>query len=410
MLRGFWVDLTLAYRNIARYKRRSAIAIGAVAFGIAALILAAGFIERILVDFREDTIKSRLGHLQITRPNYHSVGKADPYAYLLPRTLPELSPSAYVQQIKAVAPRLSFSGLISHGDATLSFIGDAVDPGRESAFDEALQVSSGKHLTPEAVRGALLGEGLARNLGVGVGDRIVLLANTAHGGTNAIEMSVVGLFSSATKAYDDAALRIPLQAARELLRTDGAHVWVVLLNDTAATDEIMLKLRERLPSKEYEIVPWYALSDFYNKSEVLFRKQVQGLRLIIAIIILLSITNTMMMSVMQRIGEIGTSMALGVKRSRVMRLFLVEGMLLGCIGGLLGVAIGTGLAWLISTIGIPMPAPPGKTHGYIGGVLATANMGLEAVVLAVVTTLAASIVPAARASRLQIVDALRHNR
>ena len=146
------------------------------------------------------------------------------------------------------------------------------------------------------------------------------------------------------------------------------------------------------------------------QSEVLFRKQVQGLRLIIAIIILLSITNTMMMSVMQRIGEIGTSMALGVKRSRVMRLFLVEGMLLGCIGGLLGVAIGTGLAWLICTIGIPMPAPPGKTHGYIGGVLATANMGLEAVVLAVVTTLAASIVPAARASRLQIVDALRHNR
>jgi putative ABC transport system permease protein len=131
---------------------------------------------------------------------------------------------------------------------------------------------------------------------------------------------------------------------------------------------------------------------------------------VIALIILLSISNTMMMSVMQRIGEIGTSMALGMKRRGVVGLFLSEGFMLGCLGGFAGVIVGVVLAQIISSIGIPMPPPPGKTHGYTGGILVTVPIAIEALVLAVATTLLASVYPAWRASRMQIVDALRHNR
>ena len=130
--------------------------------------------------------------------------------------MPELGETGPAGPIKVVAPRLSFAGLISHGDATLSFIGDGVDPQAEAAFGNGLQISAGSNLMPGERKSVIVGEGLARNLGIGVGDTVVLLANTATGGTNAVELSVRGLFSTVTKAYDDAALRIPVGACCEL--------------------------------------------------------------------------------------------------------------------------------------------------------------------------------------------------
>ena len=409
-LNTIWLDLSLAYRNIVRQRRRSAVAIGAISFGITALIVASGFIEWIFMDFRESTINAQLGHLQIVKPGYHDSGKADPYAFLLPNEVPQLGDAGNAGTIKVVAPRLSFSGLISHGDATLSFIGEGVEPDAEAAFGNGLQISSGSNLVADDRKSVIVGEGLARNLGVTVGDTVVLLANTATGGTNAVELSVRGLFSTVTKAYDDAALRIPIETARTLLRSNGSHVWIVLLNKTADTDRVMASLQARLGNQGMEVVPWYQLAEFYNKTAQLFTKQIQGIKLIIAMIILLSISNTMTMTVIERIGEIGTAMALGVRRSGILRMFLSEGLLLGCFGGLVGVLTGVGMAALISSIGVPMPAPPGMAHGYIGEVLVTPRIAVEALLLAIATTVLASIYPAWKASRQAIVDALRFNR
>jgi len=408
-MRLTWPNLSLAFRNILRQRRRSAIALAAISFSVIALVLVSGFIEWIFWAMREATIKTQLGHIQIVRPGYHDAGKADPYAFLLPDTIPELEPPDK-DRIKAVAPRLSFGGLISHGDATLSFIGDGVDPHEQAAFELNAQLSAGRNLSADDPNGIVVGKGLARNLGVGIGDKVVLLTNTVTGGVNAIEVTVRGLFTTATKAYDDAALRLPIQTARQLLRTKGSHAWVVLLNDTAQTDMVLEELRNKLGGENLEVIPWYALADFYNKTKVLFTKQIQGIKVIIVLIILLSISNTMTMSVMERIGEIGTAMALGVRRAGITRLFLTEGILLGCAGGLLGLAIGAPLAALISSIGIPMPPPPGMDSGYTGEILLTWNITIEAVALAACTTLVASILPAWKASRMQIVDALRHNR
>jgi putative ABC transport system permease protein len=157
-------------------------------------------------------------------------------------------------------------------------------------------------------------------------------------------------------------------------------------------------------------VPWYDLADFYNKTAALFSRQVTVLHVIVAIIILLGISNSMMMNVLERTNEIGTAMALGTRRSRILGLFLSEGMLLGVFGGLLGLAGGYFAAKGISAIGIPMPPPPGMSFGYSAGIMVSWLAALQAFVLAVLTTLAASVYPAWRASRLTIVDALRHNR
>ncbi|MEK6736476.1 MAG: FtsX-like permease family protein, partial [Pseudomonadota bacterium] len=291
-----------------------------------------------------------------------------------------------------------------------SFLGEGVDPEEQQLFGNALQISAGEHLSADYPQHIIMGEGLARNLGVTAGDTAVLLVNTATGGINAVEVTVGGLFSTVTKSYDDNAIRLPIETARQLLRTQGVHGWIVLLEDTGQTDAVLARLKSSLPADQFEIVPWYELADFYNKTIVLFTKQVQGIKVIIALIILLSISNTMSRSVMERTGEIGTAMALGMKRLGILRLFLSEGILIGCMGGLIGLTIGLVLAYVISVIGIPMPPPPGMARGYTGEILITLNMAFEALALAVGTTLLASIYPAWKASRMQIVDALRHNR
>lgn len=413
-MNSFTIELYLSFRNLLRQKRRSFISLSAVALGITALTLASGFIEWVYQDMRESTIHSQLGHLQIVKPGYFGAGKADPYRFLFPddlkQDLLENSTQNNSQLIKTIMPRLSFSGLVSHGDATLSFIGEGVDPQEQVYFGNALKISTGSNLSADHPDHLIMGEGLARNLGITVGDQVVLLVNTATGGINAVEMTIGGLFTTVTKSYDDSALRLPIGTARQLLRTQGAHSWIVLLNDTSQTDQMLVALRNALPQNHFEIVPWYQLADFYNKTTVLFTKQVQAIKLIIALIILLGISNTMTMNVVERTGEIGTAMALGVKKFDILRQFLCEGALIGGIGGAQGILIGWLLATIISNIGIPMPPPPGMARGYIGEILLTSNMVLEALALAILTTLIASVYPAWKASRMQIVDALRHNR
>lgn len=403
-------NLILAIRNLSRQKRRSLISISAVAFGITALVISSGFIEWIFHDFRETSIRSQLGHLQIVLPNYHELGKSDPYAYLLPENLPIVQTNFKSGKIKTIVPRISFSGLISNGESTISFIGEGVNPQEHITFGNALQISEGGYLSSDLPKQIIVGEGLARNLGINVGDQVIIMANTTSGGINAIEVIVGGLFSTVTKSYDDNAIRIPIETARQLLRTEGTHSWIVLLDDTKYTDNVLTELRNSLPADKFEIVPWYALADFYNKTVVLFSKQVTAIKMIIAAIILLSIFNTMSISVMERISEIGTAMALGVKRMNIIRLFISEGIMIGCVGGIVGLTISLLLASIISHFGIPMPPPPGMARGYTGEILVTAEIAIESLLIAFATAIIASIFPAWKASRMQIVDALRRSR
>ncbi len=207
--------------------------------------------------------------------------------------------------------------------------------------------------------------------------------------------------------YDDVAIRLPIGLGRELLKIRGAHTWVVLLDDTDRTDATIAIMRTEFGAMGLEWVPWHRLADFYNKTAALFAKQVGVIKLIIAVIIVLSISNTMMMTVMERVGEIGTVMALGNRRRQVLSLFLVEGLLLGIAGGVVGAIIGVLVGAALSWIGIPMPPGPGMTWGFDAGIRVTPSIVANAVALAVGATSLASLYPAWKASRMNIVDALR---
>lgn len=402
-------NISLAIRNLTRNTNRSLVAIFTVASGVIAFLLAGGFIAWNLEEGRESTIHSQLGHAQIVRPHFFEGGIADPYAYLLPQDSPEQQLIQSLPGVSALAPRLVLSGLISFGDTTLVFSGEGVDPVPERTISSRLTIRDGHDLANNDGRKVLLGEGLARALGVKPGGSVVLLVTTASGGANAMELVVTGTFSTVTKEYDDHAIRLPITQARSLMRVSGSTSWVVVLGETDQTASFVASARNALKSNAYQVVPWRDLADFYNQTERLFTKQVTVMKVIIGLIIILTIMNTLTMSVLERTTEIGTSLAMGISGRLVMQLFIIEGLLIGALGGLTGVILGYLLAIVISAIGIPMPPPPGMAHGYVAGITIAWPMVFDAAVLAFVTTLLASAFPAWKAGRMNIVDSLRYS-
>ena len=405
-----WFEYLGALRNVTRQYRRSLFGISAVAFGVVALLLAAGFIEWIFWATRESTIENGQGHVQVMRTGYLADGHADPWRFLMPQSSAAKETIERFAGVRTIAPRLAFNGIISHGDASLSFIGEGLDPEKELEASNSLVVASGENLSSAAPKGVLLGRGLADNLGVKVGDTVVLMSNTPTGGVNAVECTVRGLFTTASKAYDDSALRLPLPLTQKLLRVSGVHRWILVLDDTQLTTSTTDALREQFRGSGLDFVPWYDQADFYNKLVALLSNQLGAVRLIIAVIIVLSISNTMMMNVLERTAEIGTCLAIGRSTRQILRQFIFEGLSIGLIGGALGLTLSVMLASLISYVGIPMPPPPGMSEGYSGEILLTVPMAINTFLLALATTLLASVYPAWKASRLEIVDALRHNR
>jgi len=402
--------IPLSLRNLTRHRRRTATALAAISFSVASVVLSGGFFDWLLKHLRESSIESRLGHLQVTQQGYKESGIADPFAHLLPNKSPEFTTVNSLPEAKVVASRISFSGIISHGETSVSFLGEGVEPDKETILSKQVAIVEGENLSPDDANGILLGAGLAANLGVKPGDSIVLLANASSGSINGVEGHVRGLFATFTKAYDDSALRVPLPMAQRLLRTTGVHSWVMLLHQTGQTEAALATLKSQLGESKLQITPWYELADFYNKLSALLIRQVNVIRGIIALVVLLSISNTLIMSVMERTGEIGTLMAMGSNRREILGLFVSEGGFLGLLGSIIGVLLSLILASIISAIGIPMPPPPGSDRGFTAGILLSWETVLIAMTLVTATTLIASLYPAWKASRLEIVDALRHNK
>ncbi len=398
-------ELGIALRNITRNRKRTLIALSAIALGVAALIFAGGFIHWILRELREETIRSQLGHIQVRLGEHDAV---TPIAGRTPSDdatlVAKLSKSAHVL---AVLPRVSFSGLASSGEITVSFVGEGIDPAKEALgggrWDALATIPA-----PTAVNQVALGEGLAASLEVERGGKVVLIVNIPGGGINAAEANVIEVFHTLSKAYDDVALRAPLSLVHRLIRREGADHWIVFLDDTDVTGDVLAAMRADPALANLVFTPWTELADFYNKAVALYARQFEVVRVLTALIIILSISNTMIMSVSERTSEIGTIMALGGSRSAVLRLFLIEGATLGAIGGFLGVVAGGAINAAVSFVGIAMPPAPGMRHGFEAQALFTPGIAASAFVLALATTTIASLYPAWRASRLGIVDAIRH--
>lgn len=409
----------ISLRNALRQGRRSIVALSAIGFGVIALLIAGGFIGWILSEMRELSIRTWYGHVQVAKVDYWERGAADPAGFLVDDEPQAIARLRADDRVATLAPRLRFAGLVSHDETTLSFIGEGVDPEAEARFGRSLIFLPRRGRNLEATdaatedgqeSGAVIGQGLAANLGVETGDLIVLLANTPSGGVNAVELRIRGVFLTANKAFDDSTLRLPLLVAQRLLRVEGVHSWTVLLKRSGDTDAVGASLRRSITAGGLEVRPWTALAENYLRTEALFGRQLGAMALVLGLLIVLGISNTMTTSVMERTAEIGTAMALGASSRSVLAQFMMEGALLGAFGGLAGAIVGLLLAVFLSWIGIPLPPPPGLDTPIVAAIRVDPALVIQAVLIAAGSTVLASIYPALRASRLVIVDALRHAR
>jgi len=399
----------LALRNIFRQKIHTLMTLAAIISGVAGIILAGGWVHDIYTQLGEALIHSQSGHLQVYRQGYFAAGSRSPEKYLIdaPDTIRQkITGETGVAQVMA---RLNFSGLINNGKSDLPIIGEGMQPDLEAALGSSIRIVAGRQLADRDTFGILLGKGVAQALQLQPGDSVTLLVNTLDGALNSLDFEVTGIFQSFSNDYDARAVRIPLAAAQELLGTSGVNALVVSLQHTEETGAIAARLKQALASSGMEVKTWVELNDFYEKTVEMYKGQFGVLQIIILIMVLLSVANSVNMSIFERVGEFGTMMALGNRSSHVFWLVVSENCLLGVIGGSLGVGVGILLALIISAIGVTMPPPPNADLGYTAHIEIVPSVLLLALNTGFIATVLAAILPARHVSHIPVVDALRQN-
>ena len=322
---------TLAFRNVLRQKAHTAMTLAAILCGVAGLILAGGWVNDIFVKLGEVLIHSQSGHLQIYKNGFYAKGSREPEKYLItaPDTLKQ--DIADVQGVANVMARLYFSGLLNNGLTDLPIIGEGVEPEPEAKLGSSVVITAGRQFTDKDTFGIMVGHGLASGLKLKPGDRVTLLASTLEGALNSADFEVTGIFQSFSNDYDARAIKISLAAAQELIGTQSVNALVVTLARTNDTDQVGGRLKDQLGAFDVEVKTWVELNDFYEKTVELYKGQFAVLQLIILVMVLLSVANSVNMSIFERIGEFGTMKALGNRNSQVVQLIMTESMLLGLI-------------------------------------------------------------------------------
>jgi len=410
---------SLAFRNLLRNRTRTLITLSAISFGCIGLILVGGFFEDTFLRLREGQIHSVYGHLQVHKQGFSTRGKTSPFDFLLenPQDI-----AAFIKDdpnVALVTPRIGFSALLSTGETTYGVFAQGVDPKGEDQLatldgvrhaEKGIAVFEGQDLEAENSYDIIVGKGLADTLNLKPSDTVTLLVTTVAGGLNALDLTVQGIFFSASEEFDDRGIRIPIRTAQSLLRTDEVQTLVVCLRKTEDTDRVLNTLRDRLTGQgfEVELIPWYEMADFYRRVVELYRRQFHVLIVIVSGIVILSIFNSMNMTITERTREIGTIMALGYRRSEIQQLFVAEGFFLGLIGGLLGLLGGILSGLIISTVGIPMPPPPGGTAAWTAAIEIKPYLLWTALIVSLISSIISSFYPARKAAHLVVAEALRH--
>ena len=409
----------LALRNVLRQKRRTLLTLLVLVAGFVALALAGGFMTQTFQGLADAAIQGGLGHVQIL-PRGGLDGDED---RSLEHALPDGEAMAgRLRRDPAVAevlPRIEFMGLASSGARSVAFLGTAVDPAREPRFmamsdrladgAKAPGGAGSRWLSADpGAREVVVGTGLARSLGLAVGDSLTLMSTTADGALNAVDVEVIGLEDLGVKELNDRSLCVSLDTGSTLMNAGPARsrLSVVLRRPQDAAREC--PRLAALAGNGAEARPWFELASFYRQVKLLYYAIFGFMGLVLALVVLLATANTLLMSVMERLRELGTLRAVGMRPGSLMALLQWEGALLGIAGSLAGLGITLVLRAALNALHLQMPAPPGSSHGYelhihlVPLVYLGTFLGLQAVIQA------SAFFPGLKAARIRITEALRH--
>lgn len=246
--------------------------------------------------------------------------------------------------------------------------------------------------------------------------RIEILSASARGAPNVASVTVLSAEFQGIKEIDDAHVGMHLAQAQRLVFGSApprVTAIAVQLRESGqievARQRIEALLRTRFPQEPLAIVDFETLNPYYGQARSMFFAIFGFISVLIGAIVLFAVTNTMAMAIIERTTEIGTLRAIGLRRRDVRRIFVLEGLLLGVAGALIGILLALLLATIINQVGLTW-LPPGRTEPIPLAVRVAGEypMLLAGAVVVVVVSALSAIIPSARATRMNIVEALRH--
>jgi putative ABC transport system permease protein len=460
--------IKMAARNVFRNTRRSFLTTLVIALGLMFVFVIRGFLNGLQGEAVNGIIDGDIGHIQITRIGYQEALPTKSLDYLFVYSDEVKKILGGVPEIIAVSERISFGGLINHqkSQTTTPFVGVAMDPdvdvkvcprfpdnvkngmgsflksGLDHAavidkkaqqdiedadvgastkidFSKPVKTTEAKNLPTkegeyfQVAVGKFMVEGFSRmengqKVKAAIDDDMILIGSDIHGSQKSLAATLVGILDIANPGAGKSIAVLTLNAARNLLSAEGKSTQVVVkLKDRKYCASVQKRLNESLKPFGLHAVRWDELAPFSRIIEL--QNMIFGVVMFfIVLLVVISITITSLMTVMERTREIGALMAIGYNRRHILSLFLLEGSTIGLMGGLIGVFLGVVIISVLHQVGIPFVIPFTDSAIVIRPFF-TVPFVFAVWLVGVLAAVLASLYPAFSASRLSPLEALSHN-
>ena len=403
----------LAFRNIFRNFRRSLLSFLTISIGIGLSILLIGFSIGMEQQSVRLSVATRLGHVKIYGKGYtenNMTLSLDSTISGYDRIISALETEPAVHNM---AERILFSASLTDGLDELRVTGTGIDPYRENrAFGLSGHVSEGEYLNNNEER-MLLSNVLAELFNVSTGEILTIISRTKYGAITALDAEIAGIYHSANPEVDNSFFFLPLNTAQMLLEMEN-EVTEIAVFGNSMEEAVPLRgiIESSIDTGALDIVTWeYMARDLLRLYDIRANARII-IYTILFIMAFASIMNTMLMSVYERFREIGTIMALGLRRRKILALFACEGMFLGIFGSAFGCLLGGGYTYYLKHYGIDFSRFGSSGFGNIplGSVIyADINAGMVLVffLIGVAVALISAVYPSVKGARLEPTDALR---
>jgi len=352
----------IAVRNLMRYKRRTLLTSLLITIGVLMVILFSGLSGSFKTMMISQITDANLSQMQIHKKGYVSSMDSSPLNLNLNRNgytkVEEVLKSHPL--VDAWAPRIKLGAMLSNFAETTNIRLNAVDPEKEIKVcpDVGDRMIFAEKSDPEKLvkpGEVILPDKLAKGMKIKLGDTVVLVANNKDGSVNGLNFVVGGITETVVGPQGKEGY-MHIEDARSLLRMENPEITevAVRLKDFDKLDSVYADLESALAQFKskagkpaFEIHTWEKLSPFYNIARMI-DLMTATMKLIMVAIVLISVLNVMIMSVYERVREIGTMSAIGTTPGKIMGLFLAEGVTLGVISIVAGNIIGLGGIFLLN--------------------------------------------------------------
>ena len=399
----------IAWRNIWRNPRRTWVLISSISVGVIGYLGTSGFSRGFLDQMVDTTIELQGSHIMIARKGYHQ----NPNIRLF---LPTPEPIVEVlEQERGLhyAPLVALQGMVSSSEKAAGVMINGVDPQREPHVTIVPRaIVRGRYLQPGQNSEVVLGEELARRLNVDLGEKIVLMTADLSRNISSGAYRVVGLFRTTSPSFDKTSVFLNLEAAQELAGYGhGVTAFVVRLNDSDEVDARTVELRQRIHDPTLEILSWKDRNYLLVLAQRLYDFSLVIVIVILFVAIAFSISNSFLMVIYERIHEIGIMMANGVLPKKVRRVLYIEALFINLIGIATGSLVAAALLLYFGHHGLDLSDFAQGLGAFGVGSKVYPSIAAADIIVGLVTinliVLVSVLYPAFKASRFEVVDAIR---